>query len=146
MTLHVDLSNLRKFGETVERVAPELTPDFLLALEAGGELVAAEARRNARAFPRKGGGTSRIEDSIRVRKTGRTRTTVKVQAGGSDAPEAAPLEHHGLGGTFRHPTPQGEWVSQPARPFLTPAVDAKIEEVVALTEGAVDITIARIVS
>lgn len=135
---HVDMSDLKRFAAKLKVEAPELVKDFQQGLAAAGEIVAAKARSNA-SF------SSRIPASIKVRRRG---SRVKIQAGSSLAPHAAPLENHGRPGTFRHPVfgDREVWVSQPARPFLTPAAEDSVEAVEAAVLSLVDVTVARIVS
>lgn len=139
----LDLSELKALGKQIVAYAPELKKEFYAGLVAAGEIVASKARSKAAAFPRKGPGTTRIADSIRVR---RRLTSVTIQAGGDIAPEAAALEHHGLAGTFRHPVPNVvPWSTQTAHPFLTPAAEESAEEVEAAVVGLMDVTLARMV-
>src|SRR5689334_4353561 len=125
MDLRVDFSDLKRFAADCKRADPLLAKDFLASLAVAAEPVAAKARRNANAFPGQNR-TTRIADSVKVRHRG---TRVSVQAGGNGAPEAAPIENHGQSGSFRHPTPTGAWVSQPAHPFLTPAAEESMDDV-----------------
>jgi len=138
----IDLSQLRKLAADCRKAANGLEKDLYEGVLVGGEIVAAKARKNAAAFPRKGGGTTRIADSVKVRRRG---VNVKIQAGGNSAPEAAPIENHGRGGSFRHPVPGDGWVSQPSHPFLTTAAEESAADVEAVVLAAVDETIARFV-
>jgi hypothetical protein len=141
--VEVDTKQLAALALQCRLVDPALEKDLLVGLVAGGEIVAAKARRNAASFSRKGDSTSRIADSVAVRRRG---VRVRVQAGGNAAPEAAPLENHGKSGTFRHPVPNtGKWVDQPAHPFLTPAGEESIGEVEAFIVGLVDVTLRLVV-
>jgi hypothetical protein len=140
----VDTKHLASFGKQLRVESPELEKEFHLELAAAGEIVAVKARQNAQSFPRQYGATTRIARSIRVK---RRLTTVKVFAGGDEAPEAAPIEHGGLGGMFRHPLfgDKDHWYPQQAYPFLTPAADSSLPEVEAAVMVAVDSAIARMV-
>jgi hypothetical protein len=61
--------------------------------------------------------SSRIPDAVRVVPTDRGGARVIVDP--QIAPEAAPLNNGGQGGTFTHPVFGNEWeVEQPAHPFL----------------------------
>lgn len=86
------------------------------ALRAGGEFVAREAMVNA-------SWSTRIPGSIKVEVSFRSeRESVRVVAGGTNAPHARPFEHLGEPGTFRHRVHGRDvWVAQAARPFLFPA-------------------------
>ncbi len=130
MVARIDTSELKRFAVQLRKSAPELSKEFNAGLRAGGELVAQQAKSNA-SF------SSRIPGSIKVRRAG---VKVTVSAGGASAPEAAPLEHGGQPGTFRHPVfgNREVWVNQPARPFLMPAVEAEAENVAVLVLNACD--------
>lgn len=130
MTFHVDLSELKDFAKVLRKVAPEVAKDLNRGVAAGGEIIAAEARHNA-------GFSSRIPGSIVTTRRG---LRVKIQAGGDSAGDAAVLEHGGIPGTFRHPVfgDREVWVSQPAHPFLTPALESKSEEAFGVVVAAVD--------
>lgn len=113
--LTVDVSQLKTFARDLRRADPILAKNFLTGMARSGDIVALAAKRNA-AF------STRIPASIKVRRRG---LAVRVQAGGDKAPDAAPFEHGGLAGTFRHPVfgNRNVWVTQRAHPFLTPAVE-----------------------
>ncbi len=115
----VDMSELKEFAARLKRADPQLSKDFLKAESAAGEIVASAARSRA-SFSRK------IPGSIRTRRRG---TRVRVEAGGASAPNAAPIENHGIPGVFRHPVfgNYDNWVSQAAHPFLTPAAEENID-------------------
>jgi len=79
------------------------------------------------------GWSTRIPGAIKAKASfARKGASVTIVANAKVAPEAAPLEHGGQPGMFRHPVFGGStWVSQPARPFFragaqagTPAADA----------------------
>lgn len=100
------------------------------ALRDSAELVKAEAADRASY-------SSRIPGSLKARATS---VNFKVSAGGEAAPNAAPIENKGRG-NVRHPTysprpnvPEKvgwtEFKSHPA--FLSPALEAKQEEIVEL--------------
>lgn len=132
----IDTKEMKELAVALKAVSAESVKAFYDSLKVGGEIVAAQARQNANAFPREYGGTTRIADSIVVkRRAGR----VRVQAGGTSAPEAAPLEAGGLGGTFRHPVfgDRENWVSQKAHPYLVPAALTEEPKVVAIVNEAV---------
>lgn len=137
-----DFSELRDLAADCKRAAAGLQKDFFADLARGGEVVAVAARQNASSFPRKGDGSTRIADSVAVKRRG---PRVKVQAGGPDAPHAAPLENQGRRGVFRHPVfgNYDVWADQPARPFLAPAAEESADDVERLILRAVDIATAR---
>lgn len=112
--VQIDTSSFAKFAKDLKRVDEKLAKDLNRNLRAAGELVAAKARANA-------SWSSRIPQSIKVR---RSSNAIKVLSLRAQAPEARPLEHGGQPGTFRHPVfgDREVWVSQPARPFLHPAL------------------------
>jgi hypothetical protein len=64
--------------------------------------------------------SSRIPGSIKTKASFAAKgASVTIVADAGIAPEAAPLNHGGKGGTFRHRVFGGDtWVSQPARPFF----------------------------
>lgn len=134
----VDVSQLKALARSLKLAAPELEKNFHTALVAAGELVAIEARQQS-------SWSHRIPKTIRVRRRG---LGVRVEAGGDAAPHAAPLEHGGIPGKFRHPVFGGlytdEWVDQEARPFLTPAAVITTPAVVDAVLVAVDVTLAHI--
>lgn len=133
---------MRTLAKDLGVVSVESQKQFYAGLMEGGEIVAAVARVNAASFPRKHEATTRIADSIVVL---RRLTRVKIRAGGDSAPEAAPLEHHGMSGEFRHPLfGTDEWVPQPAEPFLTPAAIESEPAVFALVERKVDDAFRRL--
>lgn len=132
-SIAADTKAMRQLAADLKIASEQAQKDFYVGLKAGGEIVATKARANAKSFPRKGPGTNRIADSVRVRRSG---VRVKIQGGGDAAPEAAPLEHHGMPGKFRHPVGGNRqvWVDQPARPWLTPAAVEMEPAVIALID------------
>ncbi len=132
----IDTSELKRFAADCKAAVPGLEKEFYASLAAAGEIVAARARSKAP--------SSRIAGTIHTRRRG---VRVRIEAGGDAAPHAAPLENHGVPGSFRHPVfgNYDNWVSQPARPFLTPAAEESVGEVEAAVLRAVDITTARLV-
>lgn len=126
----VNVSGLKELAAVCKIAGPELSADLYKALGAAGELVAARARSNAKF-------SKRIPGSIAVKRRG---LNVKIQAGGDAAPDAAPFEHGGSPGMFRHPVfgNRENWVSQAAHPFLTPAVNEVADAASVLVLAAVD--------
>jgi hypothetical protein len=107
------------------------------AMRESAELVKAEAAQRA-SF------SSRVPGSLTARATA---TNFKVSAGGEAAPDAAAIENKGRG-FVRHPTYSPRpgvpervgWTDKNSHPaFLSPAMEAKEEEVVELiTERLTD--------
>lgn len=107
-------------------------PALRRRLKTVAELVAADARSRA-SF------STRIPGSIRARSG---LNQASIRAGGPSAPNAAPLENKGKGGTFRHPVfgHRQVWVNQQARPFLRPALQANTRAIVdGLAEAITDV-------
>lgn len=153
--LRADGSQLRHLGKALRTAQPDVYRQVRRAVREEAEKVADSAKQNA-------SWSTRIPDTIRVSVTGVN--TAVVRAGGDKAPHAAPFEHAGMQGTFRHPVfarDGGErdvrtrgaskrlasgkssaannwvWVDQEARPFLHPAVFEHMDEIVAALGGAV---------
>ena len=124
----VDVSGLKQLALDLKRADAEGSKLFLKAISTAGDVVAAEARSKANF-------STRIPGSVKVRRRG---LIVRVVAGGTAAPDAAPLDHRGLGGTFRHPVfgDRETWVSQPAKPFLENSAEEKVGEFGLLVEAA----------
>lgn len=133
----VDTSDLRAIAKGLKAVQPALAKEFTAQLAAGGRLVAAKARLRAAWF------SSRIPDTIRVKASG---VRVSVAAGGRSAPHAAPFEHQGVAGEFRHPVfgNRDVWVKQQAHPYLGPALEESGAQLEQLVERAVTTTFARL--
>jgi len=125
--ISVDTREFRDFAKALRKASAENSRSLRRNLRAAGELMGAEARRNAAAIPGKNR-TDRIASSIKVRTRG---ASVVVIAGGAQAPEAGLLEagNRGQRGgrTFRHPIfgDREAWVAQRMYPFLAPAMDKK---------------------
>jgi hypothetical protein len=121
-SIRIDTVPLKEVGRLLKDLDPVVFAHFKVGLGEIGDFVAEKAKENARSFPRLGGGTDRIEGSIKKKQS---TVNIRIVAGGDDAPEAAPLENNGQGGSFRHPVfgDADNWVSQTAHPFLAPAVD-----------------------
>jgi len=128
--LTIDVSQLKKLATDLRRASPQLAKDFLTQLGRAGDVVALAAKEKADF-------STRIPATIKVRRRG---TRVRVQAGGETAPHAAAFEHDGYGGSFRHPVfgNYDVWVSQPAHPFLRPALEETLPEVELFVVQAVD--------
>lgn len=128
--LTIDVSELKDLARDLRRINPVLSRGFLKSLGKAGDVVAVKARSNA-SF------STRIPKTIKVRRRG---VSVRVQAGGPSAPHAAPFEHGGTPGTFRHPVfgNREVWVTQTAHPFLTPAAEVSLVPLERLVISAVD--------
>jgi len=133
----VDVTPLRALSRDFRQLDSSVGTHFRSGLRSVGQVVGDRAKERARSFPRLGQGTDRIEGSIRVQQAS---GSIRVVAGGNDAPEAAPLEHGGQAGSFRHPLfgNQDVWVAQMAHPFLAPALDDTADEVESLLLEVVD--------
>lgn len=123
------------------RALPEVTRDTArTGLQVGTRGILASARSNA-------GWSRRIPGSVRTRTYwGKDRDTISLTAGGSNAPHAGPYEHGGSPGTFRHPTfgHRDRVVTQVARPFLKPAVDAGEPPLTALMDQCLNASATRL--
>ena len=133
----VDTRSVNRLSRDLRRAAPEAAAVARARIRAAAAVVAADAKERA-SF------STRIPGSIKVRGSA---LGVKIVAGGSSAPDAAPLENHGRDGMFRHPVfgNREKWVEQQARPFLAPALDAHREMVADEIEAAVYEAVARAV-
>lgn len=122
----MNLRELNEFAQAVRTAEPKVAAGFKAELKKGGNMVRAAAQTGS-------SWSSRIPGSIRVRASG---FNVSVIAGGGDARHAAPFEHRGVPGSFRHPVfgHRENWVTQEARPFLTPAF---VEEQPAILRGVI---------
>src|SRR6516164_825797 len=98
--VRVDVNQLRAFAASLKKISPALLPGLYAGLVEAGEVVASAAKTIVAAGRGTTKGSTRIPSTIKVRRRG---VIVKVQAGGKDAPHAAPLNNRGYGGQFRHP-------------------------------------------
>lgn len=104
-------------------------------LKDAGKVVADEAKKNA-------SWSTKIPGAIKVQST---MGSVSISVSGRRAPGARVLEHEGRQGKFRHPVfNKGGWANQDARPFITPALASKREEVMHLIELAMNETFEEI--
>lgn len=116
----VESGGLKKLAQAARRADRDIARTLRTGLKAAGEIVARDARSRA-AF------SSRIPSSIKVSTA---RGSVTVKAGGSSAPDAAPIENKGKG-HVRHPVfgHMNVWTDKNSPPaYLHPALDAKREE------------------
>lgn len=127
---YVDTTQLKDLAKRLRAGNPAAAKALRVRLREIGEVVAVEARERASY-------SSRIPASIKVRTRG---VSLSVVAGGPNAPDAAPLENKGQGGSFRHPVHGNYdvWVAQKARPFLGPSVQAKSAQIDAMAQGVID--------
>ena len=133
--IRVDTAELKRLARDFTGAAGDIPRASVVGVNAGGELIASEARARS-------GWSSRIPRSIRVKRGPRG---VAVTAGGAEAPHAPAYEHGGVPGTFQHPTfgHRDRMVSQAARPFLGPAEEAKNQEVDRALLAAVDVAMRK---
>jgi len=126
----MNLRELSEFSKAVRQASPAVARGFKAELRKGGNMVAMAARVGS-------SWSSRIPGSIKVRTSG---FSVSVIAGGANAPHAAPYEHDGVPGSFRHPVfgNREVWVPQKARPFLRPAFEAEQPAIVRGVINALD--------
>lgn len=133
----IDTSQLKEIGKRLRAANPVLAKQLRLRLRALGQEVADEAKEQA-------DWSTRIPGSIRVRVSG---FSVKVVANADGtAPDAAPYEHNGVAGPFRHPVfgNTDVWVSQDSRPFLAPALESKADLVEVIATGIIDDTLREV--
>jgi hypothetical protein len=126
----IDTSQLKTFAKAIRSGDPALAAELRARMHELGDVVGDTARVMS-------SWSTRIPGSVKVRVGG---FAVKVVAGGPGAPDAAPYEHGGAAGAFRHPVFGNTevWVAQKARPFLAPAVEANAEAVEVLAESIID--------
>lgn len=131
---------VKHFGKVPQDIKREIRP----ALRAAGRVVADKAKQNA-AWSTRIPRATRVSVSFAARRPG-----VSVVVDKKKAPHARPYEHGGRPGTFRHPVyARGEdrrawtWVSQQARPFLEPALEARGDAAAKQIEQAVDRVLRR---
>jgi hypothetical protein len=133
----IDTSQLKEIGKRLRAADPALAKTLRLRLRALGQVVADEAKEQADF-------STRIPGSIRVRVSG---FSVKIVANADGtAPDAAPLEHNGVAGKFRHPVfgDRSVWVEQDARPFLAPALESKADLVEVAATSIIDDTLREV--
>lgn len=142
----VDTRALAAAAKQLRETAPAGWAAARKGLAAAGELIKADAASRSSY-------SSRIPASLRVRVTGGG--IVKVVAGGSSAPNAAPIENHGRG-FVRHPVfipraqlpgPPGRWTAKNSHPaYLTPALHDNVPAVEKLVDAAIGATLERMLS
>lgn len=110
----VDVSDFSRFAKVLRKKAPESATKMRKGLRASGMIVSERTKANA-SF------SSRIPGSVSVRTSG---ASVSVTAGGTKAPNAAPIENKGKG-YVRHPVfgDMSNWTGKNSHgPWFTPAV------------------------
>lgn len=133
-----DTNDFKKLAVGLRRAAPEMYVKLMRNLREGAERVADDARMNA-SF------SSKIPATIKVRETA---LQVTVTAGAADVPQARLFESGNAGargaakaqdGEFSHPVfgHRDNWVNQPMRPFLRPAIEKNAVEIDALVVEAI---------
>lgn len=134
----VDMGEWRALTRRLQHAAPSAYTAVKKAMGPAMKPVAEEARSLA-------GFSDKIPESV---VSGSRGAVGFVQAGGSKAPDAAPFEHQGRPGRFRHPVfARGDrakwtWVNQKARPFLHPAAEHQATKVADILTKAVTDAIA----
>ena len=125
----LDTREFSNFAKACRAAAKDVWVDLRAGLREAGEVLAKEIRTEADKFPRdakRPRKTDRIAQSTKVHVSGTGTTSVVV--GGPRAPEAAPIEHGGRPGKFRHLVfgNTENWVYQTAHPFIEPAIERAI--------------------
>jgi hypothetical protein len=132
----VDTTQLSHLARSIRTHTPEVWKDCRAGLRVAMEPVAEEARVRA-------GFSSRIEYTVKIRTT--SSGNVKVIAGGTGAPNAAPIENKGRG-HVRHPVfgNRDVWTDKNSPPaFLAPAFDAHRERVLTEVEDVLFASVCR---
>lgn len=125
----IDPAEWKRFLRDLRQLAPEVKKELTRELKGLLGPLSSTAKQNA-------GWSSRIPGAIGKTVTG-SKVGLRVSSG--KAPHARPFE--GLAGaTFRHPVfgNRSAWVSQQARPFLLPALEAHRDEFIEKAGDAVD--------
>lgn len=133
--INFELQEVRLLARNLKAASPAAYSAMRRAMKGAMAPVAADAAKRA-------SWSDRIPGTVTFGSRG---AVGYVKAGGSKAPDAAPFEHRGVQGSFRHPVfARGDratwtWVNQTARPFLHPAGDAMAPQVaVTLTHAVTD--------
>ncbi len=128
----IDTRQLKKLARDLEETTPGISKELTTSIREGAAVTAVAAKALS-------SWSSRIPGSIRVLGSNQR---VVVRAGGKNAPHAGPYENHGTPGDFRHPVfgNRDVWVSQRARPFLTPALQVTAP----ILEKRVEIGVAKV--
>jgi hypothetical protein len=137
-SIYIDTHELKDLARDLRKFRPESYKEFRGQMKKAALIVVAEARGRARY-------SKQIPPSIKPSLTA-SGTAVSIKAGGTRAPNAAPIENKGKG-FVRHPVfgDVENWTSAGSHPaFLSPSVDAKAEELTETVAEVVDRTFFRI--
>jgi HK97 gp10 family phage protein len=119
----------------------DLRKELTAALRKAANPVAAEARANASEVSKKVAASITIRSSFTAKRTGVfiTANASKMPPGHEALPGLLEKGSKGNPSLIRHPVfGTGAWATQPAHPFLAPAVDAHAEQVAAEVDSMVD--------
>jgi hypothetical protein len=143
MPSSADVSSFSKFGSSLRRAGTTLRQKMDASLAESADDLAAKVRANVSY-------SERISNSVKVVPAG---DTVTVTAGGSEAPEAAPIENKGKG-FVRHPIfvpaaempgPPGSWTRKNSKPpFFAPAVAASEAPFEESAKSALEETLSQV--
>lgn len=134
----LDTSSFRRLAADLRRGAPLVYRDAHAAFRLALEPIAEDARARS-SF------SSRIEYTIKIRGSG---LSLKIVAGGEQAPDAAPIENRGRG-HVRHPTwgHRDRWTDKNSPPaYLTPAFEAGQERFLRECEAALMASVDRVIA
>lgn len=138
----IDTRDFRKFAKALMTAAPEVYATLRINMRGVGDIVAQEARGIVEPY------STTVPETIKVRVSG---ATVSVVAGGGAVPMAGLLELGNVGAksetSFRHPVfgNRAAWVEQPMHPFLSTALENKLEAAEAAATEALDLAIEEAV-
>ena len=138
LAVHVDTAELRKLYVDLKGVEGNLRVELRRGIKKAADPLAQRVRANA-------GWSSRIPGAVKVKPSFTARGAgVSIVVDAKAAPEGAPLENKGRGGTFRHPVygNRDVWATQTARPFFWAAVSSSgavsaVEQVIVQVMDAV---------
>jgi len=114
LQVRIDTGDLRKLYTDLKGIPGNLRVELRRGIKAAAQPIADRVKANA-------GWSSRIPGAVRVKPSfSANGTGVSIVVDSGRAPEGAPLENKGRGGTFRHPVygNRDVWVNQQARPFF----------------------------
>lgn len=129
----VDYASIRMMSRELGMVPIELRKELRPRIRAAGDRLRKRIQSNA-------SWSSRIPGAVRMTTSFASKTGgIRIFVNQAAAPEARPLENRGQAGTFRHPVygHRSTWVSQAARPFFLPAIQAEYDNVRTAVEDAV---------
>lgn len=138
LQVHVNTDDLRKLYVDLKGVEGNLRVELRRGIKKAADPLAQRVKAAA-------GWSSRIPGAVKVKPSfSATGAGVTIIVDAKQAPEAAPLENKGRGGTFRHPVygNRDVWVTQAARPFFYAAVSSSsavdaVEQVIVQVMDAV---------